>query len=211
MIEKKENIVERFSSSAIALIIANIIPVAGVVFLGWSVAPIMLLYWAENLVVGFFNIIKMRKAEGAIESNTYTMNNKPITQADRNSMIGFFIMHYGMFTLVHGAFVIAFFCVQYKGSFRGLMPVVLMLFISHAISYKQNFVGKEEYKQVSFAQLFWQPYKRVIIMHITILGGGALVQEKGSPLYALLIMVALKTIIDLFSHYFEHRKFQLSP
>ena len=48
----------------IALIVANLIPLVGVLFLGWSVWQILIIYWLENGIVGLFNILKMQKAEG---------------------------------------------------------------------------------------------------------------------------------------------------
>ena len=42
--------------SLAALVIANAIPLVGVLFLGWTVFPLVLLYWLENVVVGGFNV-----------------------------------------------------------------------------------------------------------------------------------------------------------
>ena len=47
------------SASVVALVVANIFPILGVLFLGWSVGEIMLLYWAESAVIGIYNIGKM--------------------------------------------------------------------------------------------------------------------------------------------------------
>jgi hypothetical protein len=45
-------------------------------------------------------------------------------------------------------------------------------------------------------------------MHVTILLGGAWAQTKGSPVFALLVLVTLKTAIDLALHLLERRKFR---
>jgi len=44
-----------------------------------------------------------------------------------------------------------------------------------------------------------------MIMHIVVLIGGALVQFLGAPIYALLVLIALKMGIDLKSHFDEHK------
>ncbi len=57
----------RVSSSVgalVALIVANAIPLFGVVFLGWNVWTILVIYWLENGIVGVFNVLKMPRAEG---------------------------------------------------------------------------------------------------------------------------------------------------
>ena len=43
----------------IALLAANMIPLFGVLFLNWDAFCVVMLYWAENLVIGFYNVLKM--------------------------------------------------------------------------------------------------------------------------------------------------------
>lgn len=47
------------SPSTLALIAANLIPLAGVLFLKWNLGEVMVLYWAESAVIGFWNVIKL--------------------------------------------------------------------------------------------------------------------------------------------------------
>jgi hypothetical protein len=51
-----------------------------------------------------------------------------------------------------------------------------------------------------------QPYVRVFVMHITILGGGFLSMALGSPAALLLVLVLLKTAVDVKFHLREHKK-----
>ncbi|MBN2092446.1 hypothetical protein JW964_22685, partial [candidate division KSB1 bacterium] len=126
------------------------------------------------------------------------------------SMIVFFIVHYGGFTLGHGVFVIAMFGLDI-GSPLQILLAWSLLFLSHFRSYRRHFIRNGEYRRTSFDRLFFQPYKRIIIMHITILAGGALAKSMNAPPLALAVMVLLKTGIDLVSHVFEHRKFSKRP
>ena len=50
--------------AVVALIVANAIPLFGVLFLGWNVWNILIMYWLENGIVGVFNVLKMLRAEG---------------------------------------------------------------------------------------------------------------------------------------------------
>ena len=51
---------ERFATGTVlALVAANLIPLAGALFFGWDLGTIMLLYWAESAIIGLFNIGKM--------------------------------------------------------------------------------------------------------------------------------------------------------
>ena len=38
---------------------ANLVPFWGVLFGGWEAFHVVLLYWSENIVVGFYNVLKM--------------------------------------------------------------------------------------------------------------------------------------------------------
>lgn len=51
--------------SALLLLAANAIPVIGVMFLGWSLLTILVLYWLENGIVGFWNVLKINLARGS--------------------------------------------------------------------------------------------------------------------------------------------------
>jgi uncharacterized membrane protein YozB (DUF420 family) len=48
-----------------------------------------------------------------------------------------------------------------------------------------------------------EPYSRVFVLHMTILFGGILVAILGSPLALILLMVGLKTALDLRFHLHE--------
>jgi hypothetical protein len=52
------------SRSAIVLLAANAIPLVGVLFFGWSLWTILVLYWLENGIVGFWNVPKIILAQG---------------------------------------------------------------------------------------------------------------------------------------------------
>jgi hypothetical protein len=49
--------------SEAALIAANLVPVVGVLWLGWDVGTMMVLYWTENLVVAFYAFLKLRSID----------------------------------------------------------------------------------------------------------------------------------------------------
>jgi hypothetical protein len=52
------------------------------------------------------------------------------------------------------------------------------------------------------------PYKRIVVMHFTILVGGALVMLLDTPLPALVLLVLLKTAVDSHLHRREHARKQ---
>ena len=204
-----------------ALIVANAIPLFGVLFLGWNAWTILTIYWLENGVVGFFNVLKMSKAAGtdAIGSGmTVMVNGRPAAGSAKAVLIPFFVVHYGIFWLVHGVFILILARFQAFGSGSppegagiasdplAVVIVLVGLFISHGVSYRLNYIGRGEYLRTSIAAQMFAPYGRLFVMHITILVGGTAIAFLGAPAVAVLVLVVLKTALDLGFHLAEHRE-----
>lgn len=195
--------------SVFALVLANAFPLVAVLFLHWTVFAVILLYWCENVVIGVFNVLRMLAAYPA----------QPAVWIGKVFLIPFFCVHYGMFTFVHGIFVVTLFGgPQWRNA--GMSPAVLIdavrrtglgwavaaLAASHAFSFLHNYIGGGEYKNVNPIQLMTQPYVRVVVLHITILAAGFLVLALGAPLPGLLLLIVLKTAVDLRAHLAERAK-----
>jgi hypothetical protein len=199
----------------IALIVANAIPLIGVLFLGWSVWNILVIYWLENGIVGVFNVLKMARADGSVPSAaTFMVNGQPATTLTKVALIPFFVMHYGLFWLVHGIFVLTLPAFLSMGLSRGpgleldpgaVLLAAIALAISHGLSYWWNFLRGGEYRRVSPATLMFAPYRRLIALHLTIIFGAIAVMFTGAPVAAVAILVAVKTVLDVGLHLAEHR------
>ncbi|MFL5668720.1 MAG: DUF6498-containing protein [Chloroflexota bacterium] len=200
-----------------ALIVANAIPLFGVLFLGWNVWTILTIYWLENGVVGIFNILKMSKAAGPepAGSSAVRYNGRPIIggAAAKATLIPFFVIHYGIFWVVHGIFVLTLPQFQAFGDETagiandpGSVAFVLIgLAISHGISYRLNYIGRGEYLRTSVARQMGAPYGRLFVLHLTIIVGGMAIAFTGASSAAVLVLVLLKTALDLGLHLAEHR------
>lgn len=212
----------------VALIAANIIPLWGVVFSGWDAFYIVLLYWSENLAVGFYNVLKM----------AFASVSKPAEHLGKLFLIPFFTIHYGGFTGIHGVFVLSMFnkgeatfmkninwpcffaflqiLLNVVREAYSIMPTAMRyalaaLFLSHGISFVHNYLIKGEYAKARPDKLMGSPYGRVVVMHIAIIFGAFLTMALGSPVGILIILVALKTFLDVIFHLRQHRKVQATP
>jgi len=83
---------------------------------------------------------------------------------------------------------------------------VLALFVSHGVSFVQNYLLKGEYAAARPEKLMGSPYGRIVVMHIAILAGGFLTMAIGSPAPLLVVLVVLKTVLDVGLHNREHKK-----
>lgn len=212
----------RIGSSAgavVALIVANAIPLLGVLFLGWNVWNILVIYWIENGIVGVINVLKMSRADGSDappgSGPTFTLNGRPAASLSKIAIIPFFVMHYGLFWFVHGIFVLTlplFMSMSPGSSDTGMsldvgaiLLAAIALAVSHGLSYWWNFVRGGEYRRVTPAGLMFAPYRRLIALHLTIIFGAMAMTFTGAPAAAVAILVAVKTVLDLGLHLAEHR------
>jgi hypothetical protein len=197
----------RLPPSALVLVAANGVPLVGVLGFHWTVFSILLLYWCENVVVGAFNILRMLIATPKDVA----------ADAGKLFLIPFFTVHYGMFAMVHGIFVLTLFGpgggaapspARFIAAVRdaGLGYGVLAIVLSHGFSFFHNYIAGGEFRRASLSQLMFQPYARVIILHVTILIGGFAAKAMGAPVAALVVLIALKTAIDLRAHLTERDK-----
>ncbi len=195
-----------FRISIASLILSNLVPLLGVFFFGWDVSSILVLYWSENVIVGFYNILKMSLAQGRIDPTKFTTSSKSNLIPQRFFLIGFFIAHFGIFTFGHAAFVFSFFGTNLP-SFKNFLPAILSLFVSHGISTYVHFIKNDEYRKVTYSDLFFQPYKRVFIMHLTIIFGAWFSVLFKLPSMVLVVLIFLKIAVDILFHRKEHIKF----
>lgn len=210
------------------LVAVNLVPLFGVLLFGWSLFSILVLYWVENGIVGFFNVFKIWLARRPVSDGTgFTVNGRPAGAWGKAFLVPFFVFHYGIFWVVHGVFVILAFGVFGGMLFgarevepfvgfrdfdeRGVAIAVAALFLSHGVSFVVNFLGRREYEEVSPDEQMAQPYSRVVVLHLTILGGGFLAAYLGAPLASLVVMVLLKIGLDLRAHLREHREETPAP
>ncbi|MBC8097190.1 MAG: hypothetical protein H7Y43_15390, partial [Akkermansiaceae bacterium] len=156
--------------SVIALVLANLVPVFGVLFLGWEVFPLLFLFWSENVVIGVFNVLKMLVCQPGSGMNW----------AAKLFFIPFFSFHYGMFTFVHGIFVVTLFGERSRSgmgfpggeTFWRVMQenhlgwAVLGLAISHGVSFVTNYLRNGEFQRTNPGALMAQPYGRIMVLHI---------------------------------------------
>ncbi len=246
MIDRAVRLAQATSSttSVVLLVAFNLLPLAGVLFWSWNVATLLVLYWVENGIVGLLNVPKMLLASGPDEPPTREIDVRgigPVTvprrgMVDKAGLIPFFLIHYGIFWVVHGVFVFTLPMIAairsnpdsppggldpgfpgglgssvdvFQGAPVGpdLSAVALAavgLAISHGASFLINYVGKGEYRRVSTAKQMFAPYGRLVILHLTILFGAFVSLTIGSPIGAIIVLVILKTIVDLQLHLREH-------
>jgi len=183
-----------------------------------------ILYWVENLIIGFYFILKIATASapsfGQHLSKLY--------------IVPFLSVRYGGFCTVHGVFLLAFLAALEKNGaktlnagdvFQGLNVAfgpfvfllllhnvikvawriywdqiaisVLCLFISRGFSFVQNHLLRRESQGKNLRDFLLPPYGRIIATHLGLFVFVACLAAFGSPLPFLAGLVILKTIVEV--------------
>lgn len=139
--------------------------------------------------------------------------------------VPFFIFHYGLFCLVHGVLIFAIFGREAGGfgpfggfdnflrvfSEQHLWWYVVALAASHLWSFAVNYIGHGEYRRTAVPILMFQPYARIIILHVAILIGGIVAFALGSNVFVLTLLIVGKTLLDLSLHLAQRAACSSSP
>jgi len=216
------------SFSLLTLIAANLVPLGGVLFYQWDATLILAIFWIENLIIGAFNLTKMLAVSA--------LNKQP-----KGVFLGaFFVVHYGLFCSAHGLLLwkllnlgqidtsqyfshvpngpIELFA-EGASVFLAFIdmhrPIILLgigaLFLSHFVSFIENFILRAEVFKLDASQLMGQPYVQIFAMHAGLIIGALAIDNFGSTIALLAVMVAFKLAIDIWQHSRRRKKHLDNP
>lgn len=190
------------------MVLANLFALIGTLLWGWRVIDLVSLYWAENIVIGFYCILRIATVD--------TGTGRFAGMAAKLAMIPFFIFHYGMFCFAHGMIL---FAMLGEGRMAGIRNAtgllqghlgwgLIAMLVSHGVSFFWNYLGKDENLETTIFGQMQLPYPRLAVLHIAIILGAFAVDAAGQPLILLALLVIGKTALDLRLHVKQHLKMQ---
>jgi hypothetical protein len=167
----------------------------------------MALFWFENVVIGGFNVAKMLATGLRLGAAGL---------AGAVALSAFFTVHYGLFTAVHGMFVVLLFggTEVGRGAMDGALAGPLAAMLDHLFAERDGWLAVLAIVLVhlsGFVQwlartrelppplkdLMGAPYGRIMILHVTLIASGFLVQALRAPVAGALLLVGLKLAYDL--------------
>jgi hypothetical protein len=185
-------------------LLVDLMPIYALFAWGWTVVPLVMLYWMENVIAGVMTIPRLlisgaRFGFGGAIGGIF--------------MSAFFVFHYGMFCLVHGTFLVVFASfsspegmasapfMDVGGIFRfGLESAEHVDWIAYAIIGFQiavflwEFILKGGWKVSNLGEEMAAPYGRVVVLHIALfVGFGALILL-GQPMLGVLALIILRAV-----------------
>jgi len=186
-----------------AAIVVALVTLVGVLRFDWPVFVVMLLYWAENVLIGIANVVRLlvagaRGGVGTLLGGLF--------------LAGFFTLHYGIFTGVHGMFVFALFGpkpgadpVDAARDMAGAVALDGWLLLALAVmaagvaadTLRWIAISRGRPQDNDLGQLMMSPYGRVVVLHLTLLIGAGLMMALQAPAAAVILLVVLKLGFDL--------------
>jgi hypothetical protein len=201
------------------VLISNLIPLIGVVYWGWSTFVLLMLYWAETVIIAFWTLMRILIG-GDFARNFFG------EILGRLFFFAFFLVHSCGFMLGHFIFLWAFYSgkrgysTQLSEAFfqtmpeefwkgivlaNGLLIPLAVSFIGRGIAFViemarlplwKRLVDRDPIESRAAGALVGGLYTRIVIMHLVILGGAALAQKYGA-LAPLVLLIAAKTFVDI--------------
>lgn len=189
------------------ILAVDLFPIIAVLTLGWGAAPLVLLYWLENLIIGAVALARMIAT---------SVKEHPIGLIGMIFLGPFFTVHYGMFCFVHGIFVNAFaFGDAPEGGGQGfpspfglienalssganMSTFVLVIIALQVFLFVQDFILRGEYQRTTVDKEMMAPYGRIIVLHIGIFAGAFAMAAMGEPLWGVLGLIILRALWGVF-------------
>jgi len=213
----------RRNSFVAGVLLGNIIPALGVLFFGWDAFLVVFVYWVENAVIGVFTVLRIALARPSERTATAGDKLASISTGFKGCLIPFFIVHYGMFMLVHLAFIVILLGTNLPFAFgRGpvsidnpvaeaagffhrfdtwtivtLIAAVGSLVFEHGWEFYRGYVQSGQFRTADVSAEMFRPYARIVVLHLAILFGGFALVFLGLPRIMVVLLVILKTGLEL--------------
>jgi hypothetical protein len=222
----------------IALVVANAVPIVGVLWLDWDALVVVVVYWAESLIVAFYSILKCILAPARRVKMIKKLMGVPV-----------FLWFFGWFTSGHVLAIFFFFVIfpqeflhlpsrtdaVPEGDFlkvswpgplglfelgvdvvrilyyilpRAIILPLCCLMASHGISFVVDYLVKGARHSAKFPQVLVEPFSRVVVLHIAIMIGGFLSLILWPHVTILVCLVIFKCWMDAVLHLRRCRKQQ---
>ena len=206
----------------LAIAVYTLLPLAGVLLLGWGWREVIILYWFENVALGAAMVVRMLRTTRDPGPEPMIINDRRVQQTPGSilALTGFFVLHYGLFTLVHGVFV---FLIA-GGAFSGVgtgpdanagaglgttaaaapgttglagidWPGILIIWIVGGLV-QLLIAALGPLPRQRGTALMMSAYPRIIVLHVGIIGGAILIAESGWPPIAAVLLIALHGLVD---------------
>jgi hypothetical protein len=191
--------------SLAVMALANLLPVLGFVFSDWNLYELMTLYWAENVIIGVFTVLKMLSVD-----NDSVADDREILMAVPPFMV-YFLLCFGQVILIQVIFQKFLPPLSpeetwlegwhrmgdfFNFAFVQLKWVVLAMALSHGFSFVYDYnLGGEKYR-TTLRKLWFLPGARLVVMMVIIMAAAWQLGARVSPMPLFMAIVVTKIVLE---------------
>jgi hypothetical protein len=190
----------RNDPTAIVLVLANVAPLINVVVNGEPAGSLLIIYWLQMWIIGFWNCIKL-----IVIARWAALIYIPMFAIIYVGLVNIFgVIAGGMLDnqTVGTAWAQDF-------SLWNYWLETLLFFASHALSFYFNFLGRREDETTPAEAQALQPFVRAFPMWVAATIGAFIGAFFNSTAIVVLFVLPMKIILDLVGHFAEHDKRKL--
>ncbi|KAA9153711.1 hypothetical protein FPZ12_033925 [Amycolatopsis acidicola] len=211
-----------------ALVLVNLLPLTAVLWRGWQPGDVLVVYWLENIAIGFWACLRLHTARGP---------ERPSVIRDRagghaRPSVPLFVALYGFFTFVQGGLVGAvgqgpllwylWLADKLTGadftmslgenssvlahSPGGYLGMLLIYLFSQGLAFRGDWLKRGERDKLGRVDVFDFTLGRMLVLHFTLIGGFFLFGATGSELAWACLLIALKIALEVTLYYFSRRR-----
>jgi hypothetical protein len=181
------------------LLLTNLVTIVWAVLQQWNVTDLLWICWGQSVIIGYYNVHRIVDLD-RFATGGFPIKNRPVesTCETQRCTAVCFALHYGLFHLGYGVFLLTTFRIQPGFPLAGVVLCILAFYFNHRFSYHYN---RERDRVPSIGALMFFPYARIIPMNLMLLLGG---RFAGDSTVALVLFLVLKTAADVALHVIEH-------
>ncbi len=191
----------------------DFLPIFAVLFMGWGALELVLLYWLENVVIGFVTLSRIFISgfgQGKVSTSFHSI-----------FFGAFFTIHYGGFCLAHamallsligsgqelfvadgGEVASALSMQSFLGLAFILVAIILWQFYMHVV----EFIRRSEYLKTDPGNELFAPYGRIVVLHIAIFAGVFAMEKYGEPMIGVLALILFRAAFGIVMNVFTREK-----
>ncbi len=191
-------------SKNISILIINLVPLFGTIFLGWDSKIIILFFIAETILMGFVHIIKMTALHFMNYRNPAALAIVRETQGLKGfALVPFFMVHYGFFIFVQTMLFLNFdhgpgFWASMAELFTGMYKWALVTIFLTKLSLLLAELTMDPNVHTKLPEdVFFEPYPRIIIQQFMVILGAWISVFSRNMMGYLIVLILLKTFFDI--------------
>jgi len=188
----------------LGLLLINLVPLYGVISLGWDALAIILLYVAETILVGLIHVVKM--------TALYLMNHKnpealavvrPANSSTGWWVIPFFMFHFFFFVLIQMLVFNGF--TKGPGLFESIGKLfignykyaLITIFITKLTLMMNELLTDMEISKKLPIDVMFEPYPRIFVQQFMVVLGGWMSIVNPNIMGYLIVLIIMKTGLDI--------------